>query len=365
MSVAPIAAMNRPGPAALAAGVQDLALAELSPAQQAALDALDGPWLSSYAFSTLFFERGATRVRCTVDDAGQVARAWYYREDRWSGRWKQLAIFGPVAPEPDTLDALLRERGAHLAIIHRMAPADLPASRPWSHVATRRNGEDFVAVLPSTAADYLVNLGQRLRKRLPNYTRRVQREFGADYRVVFAQGPEITREMVENIIALNTARNRNKGLKPMWSEDLIALRWQFAREHGVFCGVMRGDTLAGGTLSYLHRHEAALAIIAHDPAFDYLHIGYVSLLLTVERLIDLGIRRYHYLWGRLRYKSDFGGEFVKLHDVVWFANPAIALLWRLRTGLPALLSALRVQIQENLTDEQLEKFRQLKRRVKK
>ena len=348
----------------LAEGSYDLALAELSPAMRATLGAADGEWMCSYAFCTLFFEQHATRVHFQVDATGRLARALYYREQSWGMGWTALNIYGPLPLTRADVLGLLLLRHAHIATISRMPPRDLHLYvAPWFQQAINRDGEDFVASIPSTVSEYLTTISAKMRKKLPNYTRRIMREFGEDYHVLVAEKTDITRDMVTQLIALNTARSLRKGLKPMWSEELIDLRWQLAQEQGLFLGIMKGDELVGGTLSYLHRHEAALAIIAHNPDYNYLHVGYVGLWLSIERMIAAGVRQYHFMWGRLRYKTDFGGEYVKFHDVTIFLNPLVAAVWRLRNLLPHLRTALHVAIHDRLKDEQLEKFRQFKRRL--
>jgi len=346
----------------LSEGQYDCALAELPPEIHAKLRELEGEWLCSYAFSILFFESMATRVSFQVDARGEITHARYYYEQERGRGGRTLHLFGPLQITQEEIRELLRARQADFATLHRMRGQELASHRhSWYRSAIYRNGEDFLATLPSTATECLVALGQKLRKRLPNYTRRIQREFGDAYRVIFAEKEDITLDMVKQLTALNTERSLRKGLKPMWSERLIELRWQLAREEGLFCGIMKGDELVGGTLNYLHRQEAGLAIIAHNPAYDYLHAGYVALWLSTERLIEMGIRHYHYLWGRLRYKTDFGGEYVKFYDLTVFANPLCAGRWYLRNAVPMLRATVHAFIHDRLKDEQLEKFRQFKR----
>ncbi len=349
----------------LAAGQHDFALEELSPSLRVVLGAQTSDWLSSLAFSTCYMEHGATRVHLSVNEAGHVTQVFFYTEQRWLGWWLVLHVFGPVQVKAGDARQLLATRHAHAMIIHRMGGGDIYEEHlPWHRFAVQRNGEDFVAELPETPAAYLAALASNLQKRLPYYERRLRRELGEDYRAITAAGEEIDRALFSRLVEMNAARMTHKGVKPGWTSHSIEQRWRLAQQQGTLYGVLHGQTLIGGAMVYRHQDDAILGIIAHDVAYDHLHVGYVCVWQSIQQLIAGGATRYRFLWGYLRYKVDFGGKLRKLYDLVIFRNSLIAVLWHLRYFIPMRVNLLRTYAHERLTLEQFDRLRGMLRKLR-
>jgi CelD/BcsL family acetyltransferase involved in cellulose biosynthesis len=121
---------------------------------------------------------------------------------------------------------------------------------------------------------------------------------------------------------------------------MVARRYELARECGLFRGVYLRGALVGGTLSYVHQgSDAYLVLIGHDPRYDDLQLGNICLWLAIEHLIGLGVSRYHLLWGKSFYKRQFLAQEHALYTATVFANPLVALLWRVqRWGRTAIWS---------------------------
>ncbi|MBE3119886.1 MAG: GNAT family N-acetyltransferase [Candidatus Atribacteria bacterium] len=100
-----------------------------------------------------------------------------------------------------------------------------------------------------------------------------------------------------------------------------------AQQSGLLCGLRFKSNLVGGTLCYLHQNEAYMVLIGHDPQQDSLNLGNVSMWLTIEWLIKMGIKRCHLLWGKSFYKTQFGAKEHALFEVTVFRNPCVAGAW--------------------------------------
>lgn len=303
-------------------------LKHLMPEAESFLRNIDGSWLGSYGFSTLYAFPPATNAWVKTDNQAHVVGACHFVEQAWKGLFKSLHIFGPTDLGIQELRQLLRERRAAVATITCMGPEHVTRlPRSWARCTSSVVSEDIVLELPRSEEDYLRSLGQNARTQLPYYLRRVQKEWGKDYALFFARGSEITLELFTELVELNRGRIERKGTRHLWHPQLIKQRWRLAQECGLFCGLRRGNALVAGTMSYLHRGDAYFILIGHHTDYDRLRLGKLVLWATIKRLIHMGFDRYHLLWGKSSYKEQMGGQPSELSEVTVFRHPVAASLW--------------------------------------
>jgi CelD/BcsL family acetyltransferase involved in cellulose biosynthesis len=246
------------------------------------------------------------------------------------GVFKKLHIFGPTDLTEQDIQLLLSHRKAALATITCMGSEAVKKwSGPWYHSSRMAVNEDVILELPRSQEEYLHSLGHSARTQLPYYWRRVQKEWGEEYLLSYETGEGISMEMLTELVELNRIRIERQGAVHLWHRQLVEQRWRLAQDCGFFCGLRRGGKLVAGTLSYLHRNEAYLVLIGHQTHYNHLSLGKLVLWLTIQRLIQRGVTRYHLLWGKSSYKLQLGGRPHILSEVTVFRRPWVALLWHI------------------------------------
>jgi hypothetical protein len=290
--------------------VQDMAIAELSPQTVDALCRLDSHWFSSFRFSTVY--NGCDRVRFWTDDSKSIIRAFYY-DARTRG---YVTIYGPVDVTTEDVTQLLHERNVSFAQLWRMKTPNLLGKTPARYKPKARPVRLNVIDLPESPQAYLASLGKKTRKHLPYYIRRLKKVYSDLYVDFLAKG-YITLEILQELVSLNRARMLMKGIPHSgWSDDSLRRSWKAAQDAGFVCCLRHDGKIVGGTLSYLHGSIAYLILIGHDPRFDDLNLGNVSLWLTIQRLIEMGLKQLNLMWAGGFYKKQFGGRVETMFNVV-------------------------------------------------
>jgi CelD/BcsL family acetyltransferase involved in cellulose biosynthesis len=116
------------------------------------------------------------------------------------------------------------------------------------------------------------------------------------------------------------SKGRNYGMDARAERNLCALM----RERGQLAAIEINGQMRAGMLCTLAGNELYMHVIAHDPAFDELRLGYLCCVLGIEAAITQRLQRFHFLWGWYDYKTRLGGQRRALEH---------ALLWR--SGLAA------------------------------
>lgn len=307
----------------------DLPISELSAEIRSRLRRLsDQNWFSSAGFAESYWAPPAERVAFLQDRSGQVIEKCFYREDKWAGLLKEIGIFGPADPHSRLLSELQQRRRAHIVKVSWMAAPNTPfRSSLWKSFAIRQTTEDYCIQLPSSSSEYLQTLGSSTRKHLPYYVRRLSKEWDSGWGFEENTGSDIAFESYERLFELNRLRMDQKGRRTAWTEDLRRQRWKLVQDSGLLCSLRFGNEIVGGTLSFLHEREAYLIVLAHDPQFDRLNLGNISVWLTIQYLIRSGYSRYHLMWGRSSYKEQLGGKIEPLFDMMLFPNSLVATVW--------------------------------------
>jgi len=322
-------------------------LADLSPEATSALQSASTDWLNSFRFCTQYASPPATNLWVCLDERLRVSKQCFYVEQTWKRWFTKLHIFGPTELTGNELQELLRERDAALATITCMGPEDVRRwSGPWHRWSSIVVNEDVVVELPRSENEYLESLGHNARTQLPNYLRRVEREWGTGFTTVWASGGEISLRMFTELVELNRMRIEQKGGAHLWSPQLIEQRWKLAQECGLFFGLHRNGELMAGTVSYLHRNEAYFILIGHHRQYDRLRLGKLALWLTIRHFIRQGFVRYHLLWGLSSYKLQLGGQPHALSELAVFRHSSAAAVWYLDRWTQGAMNSARRLVKE-------------------
>jgi CelD/BcsL family acetyltransferase involved in cellulose biosynthesis len=236
---------------------------------------------------------------------------------------------GPVDPSCELVQRLTADRRPDLLTLSMQTASTFPQFAAGCQLfEVETVADDHIITLPAKPEEYLLRLGKQTRKHLPYYVRRLQREWAGEYAFNVVQGDDITWDSFTAVLELNRLRMRSKRRLSLLSAASAKHRWPLVRSNGVIVSLRRGDTIVGATLSLLHRKEAYLIVIAHDPQYDQLNLGNVCLWKTVEHMISFGHTALHLLWGPSFYKNQFGGRQELLRNVSYAANSRAAALGR-------------------------------------
>ena len=152
---------------------------------------------------------------------------------------------------------------------------------------------------------------------------------------------EITEELFGAVVQFNSLRLSEKGKRTLWHEAMTQQRCQLARRTGLLCGIRLNGKFVSGAVSYLYGQDAYYALIGHDPEYDYWNLGNLTTWLTMQKCVDSGVRRFHFLWGVSEYKLRFGGEIKPLYTISVYRNYPVRVISSLIDFAPACKDAIR------------------------
>lgn len=251
-------------------------------------------------------------------------------------------VFDLPAEDLDAFADAVFERYPSLTVMQVNA-ASL-RGRPMRHpclVAPR--SDDYVLDLPDSEDAWLASLSAQTREKIRYHWRRAQRRQPSLRFRTFAAA-SIDDAQLRAVIGFNRARMQAKGRRfGMDDEDQRRL-CALMRERGQLSVIEIDGVVRAGLLCTLAGDDIAMHVIAHDPAFDDLRLGFLCCVMTVQDAIAQGRQRFHFLWGHYDYKTRLGGKPVALTQLLLLRARRHALRhpWRLTTfGLAVLRGWLR------------------------
>lgn len=206
--------------------------------------------------------------------------------------------------------------------------------------------DDYVLTLPASESEWLASLSAQTREKFRYHWRRtLRRQPSVQFKTVLAAQIDESqlRKVLEFSRARMKAKGRSYGMDPIEERRLCTLM----RERGQLSVIEIDGEVRAGLLCTLAGNDIAMHVIAHDPAYDDLRLGFLCCALTIQDAIAQRLRRFHFLWGRYDYKTRLGGERIELTQVLLLRARYFALRH------PSLVGA-----------QWLLKLRQLARRVK-
>lgn len=282
-----------------------------------------GTWFESPGFGLLYVKPAATRG-VTVD--GNAPNC--FAETRGFLSLKVLSFYGNWKGSAADLRAFLRAKGVGAATFSLLTKDQLTLFRdPALGARIAESNNDMVIGLPETPEQYLASLGSQTRKHLPYYQRRLGRDFQNRSSSEACWRDAVTESDFKALIELNRQRMSNAGRVHLWTDEMAATRFELIRRSGMLYAIKIDGKLAAGSASVVHGNEAFLFLIGHDPQYDKLSLGSLSLWLAINSLMLKGVRRYHLMWGNSFYKRQFGGDEEQLYKATVLLSPWAAACW--------------------------------------
>jgi hypothetical protein len=185
--------------------------------------------------------------------------------------------------------------------------------------------EDYQLCLPGSTEDWLASLSSQTREKFRAHLRRAQRR-QPGFRFRTMTGSAIDDTQIQRVIQLNRARMMRKHRRFGMSEaEQCSLR-QMMQERGLLSVIEIDGEIRAGLLCTLAGDDLFMHVIAHDPAFDDLRLGFLCCALTIQEAIDRRLRRFHFLWGHYDYKTRLGSEHRALSRVLLLRTPLACLM---------------------------------------
>lgn len=253
---------------------------------------------------------------------GGIVALWLFRRQGRLARVLNEVVVEDRASLEHFADALFaRYRQLDVIELHAMHLADHGARGGRRYpLQCAVFSEDFVLELPACVADWHASLSARTREKLRHGLRRAQRtEPSLSFRLV--HDVDITEQQVRSVLQMSHARMRAKGRSFGIDAQQERQLCELMKERGQLATIEIDGRLRAGLLCTLAGNDIYMHVVAHDPAFDELRLGYLCCVLGIEAAIAQGLHRFHFLWGWYDYKRRLGGQRRVLHH---------ALLWRSR-----------------------------------
>src|SRR5580692_8093648 len=305
-----------------------------------ALASVSVDWLASADFALGHAFPPAQRVWIKLDEFGAVQYAYYYNEER-SLLGKRILLNGPAEIGIAEARELLRSRKAARLDMLRMSTSNFAEpSHGTAKPTVAFYGEDVMVAMPATKQELLANLGSNKRQQLGKYTRRLQREWPTGIEWVSLDKNEISEEMFSAVVQFNSMRLSSKGKRTLWQEAMTHQRWELAQRVGLLCGIRLNGRFVSGAVSYISGQDSYYALIGHHPEYDYWNLGNLTTWQTLEKCLERGVRRFHFLWGLSEYKLRFGGEVKPLYTLSVYRNHPAKVLFSWMDFVPECRAAL-------------------------
>jgi len=216
--------------------------------------------------------------------------------------------------------------------------ADLRGTRhPWHgfHCA-----EDIVARLPGSADGFHAALGRNMRETVRRYTNKVRRSH-PDFRLEFHDDAGFDEEQVAALYALHCQRIGTRNMVSNVTPERFRRIMAMVRRRGMVAVATIGGRVAGGLILWRTGTHYVMRIIAHDSRYDELKLGTVCCYLTMLECIARGATHFHFMAGRMLYKTRLLGVEQGYDQVVIYRNRFAMLRHARLAGGAVLRGALR------------------------
>ncbi len=184
--------------------------------------------------------------------------------------------------------------------------------------------DDYVLTLPATEEAWQASLSAQTREKIRYHGRRAQRrQPSLCFRTLPAAS--IEESSLRTVIGLNRARMQAKGKRFGMDAQEQQRLFALMRERGQLSVIEIDGEIRAGLLCTLAGNDITMHVIAHDPEFDDLRLGFLCCVLTIQDAIAQGLQRFHFLWGHYDYKTRLGGRRIALSQVLLLRTRRSAL----------------------------------------
>ncbi len=210
---------------------------------------------------------------------------------------------------------------------------------------------DSILKLPESMESYLQLLSTKTRKYFTYYKNRIAKEL-PDFRIIFVENKNITYEQISSIVRLNRSRMKTKGKTGINDSD-CEMHYRYAQLNGLLCLCYNNDNIIGGTIGSIVGGRAHIHVVAHDDLYQKYSIGQISLINTIQYLIENKIKFAHLLWGESEYKHRLLCQMCDIYSVKVFRKKTIYylnnILNNIRSKIKHIVSNLKKKMKQNQT----------------
>lgn len=189
-------------------------------------------------------------------------------------------------------------------VLHAIDWNDAPLPYPFQRLDF---SQDFVLSLPLSDQDYLASLSRHTREKIRYHLARSRRKQPSlQFRVV--RGNLINDADIAAVIRLNRARMQSKGRRFGMDSAEEGRLQAILHERGLIAIIEIDNVVCAGLLCTVSGTDVFMHVIAHDPQYDDLRLGFLCCYLTIQSAIAARMSRFHFLWGHYDYKTRLGGK---------------------------------------------------------
>jgi CelD/BcsL family acetyltransferase involved in cellulose biosynthesis len=213
--------------------------------------------------------------------------------------------------------ALFREYTQVDAIgLHAIRIEGVGLTLPWLQT---EYSEDYLLSLPDSAEAWKASLSSQTREKIRyHYRRSCRKQPDLSFRQI--DGSDMSDAQFDRILALNQARMSRKGRSFNMSKREVQCLRAMVRECGQLSVIEIQGEICAGLLCTQLEQSIFMHVIAHDPRYDDLRLGFLCCALTIEAAITSQAKRFHFLWGFYDYKIRLGGQRQSLYTAVVFRS---------------------------------------------
>lgn len=178
---------------------------------------------------------------------------------------------------------------------------------------------DYLLRLPKSVDAWHASLSPRNREKLRYFYRRTLRK-QPDLRFRQIDAASMTLLEFERILQLNRERMKKKQRAFQMSAREKDGLFFLMKECGSLSVIEINGEISAGLLCTRLENSVFMHVIAHDPRYDDLRLGFLCCAMTIEAAINQGADRFHFLWGDYDYKVRLGGQRQPLYRAVMFRS---------------------------------------------
>jgi hypothetical protein len=321
----------------------DFAIDEIPNTLKHRLNTSENYWFNTLEYCTVFDDKPAQRLFIRWDDE-KIYQQLFYRLEKKGLFFQVIDIRGFPNVRDEDINEIAKKHKAQLSVHNHIEGYNhaLEKKRLFASSIFQKSCITIID-LPATKEDYLNALGKNKRQQLPKYWRRVLRQFGSSFEIQILDKNNIALEDVIKLDCLNRTRRLHIG-KGVDSLQEIHKRnehlYPIIQSNGVLLTLRYQGEIIGGSLSILKAKEIFYLIVAHNPAYEALHIGLLSTWKTIEYAIENQCTQFNFLWGHYWYKKQFLGVEYPWHIRLTSSYPMLSWLGKNAIKLDIFLSRL-------------------------
>lgn len=167
--------------------------------------------------------------------------------------------------------------------------------------------DNHILHLPRTIDDYFNMLSSSTRQTIKNRKVRLSRDYeNVNFHTKF--GSEITEEIVDKIIELNTVRLKQKGKIHKVDKATKNNIFKFSQHYGCVAFIEVDGAIVAGSINTILNNGMFGHITGFDPKFYKYNVGEICAFNLIQTSIERGLTTFNFLWGQSDLKKRLLGK---------------------------------------------------------